>query len=126
MRQTWLFGIWFLVSCGGPMPISPRELCEGIQQVHCANLFACATTTASQELLKAMYDDEADCVMQGLDLQRPACGQWTEDNVCGSFGSSAWNGAAAATCLKDLGVISCSKVFIGYLPPSCGGGSYCL
>ena len=89
-------------------PLSPQELCEGIQKSHCARLYQCATTPEAQAALKSLFANQDDCIQQGLNMQKPVCSLWTEDNVCGSFGGSAWNGATARTCLEDLDAQGCA------------------
>lgn len=97
-----------------------------MQKSHCARMYQCATTPELQAALQLMYADQDDCVQQGIGMQVPACSLWTEDNVCGVFGSSAWNGAAARTCISDLDAQGCVKALTGVLPGSCTPGDYCL
>ncbi len=126
MKLKWLYGVLFLVGCGSEVPLSPQEFCEGMQKSHCARLYQCATSPVLQAALKILYASEADCVVQGIALQKPVCSQWTEENICGLLGSSAWNSAAAKTCVKDLGAQSCTRVFDGVLPGSCMPDDYCF
>ena len=65
-----------------------------------------------------------DCIQQGINMQHPVCSLWTEDTVCGIYGT-ALNGSAARTCLRDIESQGCVKALTGVIPGSCTPGSYC-
>ena len=125
MRRNWLYGFLIFVGCSSRMPLSPPELCEGIQKAHCARLYQCATTPELQAALTALYADQDDCVMTGITMQKPVCSQWTEAKACGGAGILTWNGDAAPTCLTDINALSCAKTLTGTLPASCTPSEYC-
>lgn len=71
LKKQWLCGILFLLGCGSAPPLSPQELCEGIQKSHCARLYECATTQEAQAALKSLFADQDDCIQQGFNGQKP-------------------------------------------------------
>lgn len=65
-----------------------------------------------------MYADQDDCIQQGINMQHTVCSLWTEDIVCGIYGT-AWNGSAARTYLSDIESQACVKALTGVIPGSC-------